>query len=111
MIIDLKQEIKNRRIPNDITFVPARAVVHYAVFVDGQVVALEAIFPECPAKTIKLPYLRSLPDEVSLCADGKTLLHKRFGKGTAFACVVVFKNQIVPVTYSSSSLKKFMVSL
>ena len=100
MIIDLKQEIKNRRIPDDITFVPAGAIVHHAVFGDGQIVALEASFPEYPAKTIKLPYLRSLPDEVSLCADGKTLLHKRFGKGTVFACIIVFKNQIVPVTLS-----------
>lgn len=71
--------------------VPAGAIVRHVAFGEGQVVALEASFPECPAKTFEVPYLRSLPDEISLCSDGKTLLHDRFGEGTVFAYIVVFK--------------------
>ena len=67
-----------------------------------RVVALEASFPECPAKTFEVPYLRSLPDEISFCADGKTLLHDRFGEGTVFAYIVVFKNHMMPLTYPTA---------
>ena len=82
--------------------VPAGAIVRHVTFGEGQVVALEASFPECPAKTFEVPYLRSLPDEISFCADGKTLLHDRFGEGTVFAYIVVFKNHMMPLTYPAS---------
>ena len=82
--------------------VPAGAIVRHVAFGEGQVVALEASFPECPAKTFEVPYLRSLPDEISFCADGKTLLHDRFGEGTVFAYIVVFKNHMMPLTYPAS---------
>ena len=82
--------------------VPAGAIVRHVTFGEGQVVALEASFPECPAKTFEVPYLRSLPDEISFCADGKTLLHDRFGEGTVFAYIVVFKNHMMPLTYPSA---------
>ena len=82
--------------------VPAGAIVRHVTFGEGQVVAIEANFPECPAKTVELPYLRSLPDEISFCADGKTLLHDRFGEGTVFAYIVVFKNHMMPLTYPSA---------
>ena len=82
--------------------VPAGAIVRHVTFGEGQVVALEASFPECPAKTVEVPYLRSLPDEISFCADGKTLLHDRFGEGTVFAYFVVFKNQMIPLTYPAA---------
>ena len=85
----------------DIPLVPAGAVVHHAAFGDGQVVALEANFPNCHIKTFEVPYLHSLPDEISFCADGKTLLHDRFGEGTVFAYVVVFKNRMMSLTYPS----------
>ena len=68
----------------------------------GQVVALEVSFSECPSKIFEVPYLRSLPDEISFCADGKTLLHDRFGEGTVFAYIVVFKNHMIPLTYPAS---------
>ena len=68
----------------------------------GQVVAIEASFPECHAKTVELPYLRSLPDEVSFCPDGKSLLHDRFGEGTVYAYVVVFKNHMMPMSYPAA---------
>ena len=79
--------------------VPAGAIVRHVAFGEGQVVALEASFPECPTKTFEVPYLRSLPDEISFCVDGKTLLHDRFGEGTVFAYIVVFKNHMMPLTY------------
>ena len=82
--------------------VPAGAIVRHVAFGEGQVVALEASFPECPAKTFEVPYLRSLPDEISFCADGKTLLHDRFGEGTVFAYIVVFKNHMMPLTYPAT---------
>lgn len=82
--------------------VPAGAIIRHTVFGEGQVVALEASFPECPAKTFKVPYLHSLPDEISFCANGKTLLHDRFGEGEVYAYIVVFKNHIMPLTYPSA---------
>ena len=82
--------------------VPAGAIIRHAVFGEGQVVALEASFPECPAKTFKVPYLHSLPDEISFCANGKTLLHDRFGEGEVYAYIVVFKNHIMPLTYPAA---------
>ena len=82
--------------------VPAGAIIRHAVFGEGQVVALEASFPECPAKTFKVTYLHSLPDEISFCAYGKTLLHDRFGEGEVYAYIVVFKNHIMPLTYPSA---------
>ena len=90
-----------KNMPDDAPLIPAGAIVHHAVFGDGQVVALEASFPECSTKTIELPYLRSLPDEISFCADGKTLLHERFGEGTVFAYVIVFPQKIMKLSYPS----------
>lgn len=84
--------------------IPAGAIVKHEIFGEGQVVAIEASFPECLTETIELPYLRSLPDEVSFCSDGKTLLHDRFGKGTAYAYVIVFRKVIIRL--SSSKIYK-----
>ena len=82
--------------------VPAGAIVRHVAFGEGQVVAIEASFPECPTKTVELPYLRSLPDEVSFCPDGISLLHNRFGEGTVYAYVVVFKNHMMPMSYPAA---------
>ena len=82
--------------------VPAGAVVQHVVFGEGQVVALEAIFPDSPTKTIELPYLRSLPEEVSFCPDGKSLLHDRFGEGTVYAYVIVFPKAIMKLSYPAA---------
>lgn len=87
---------------DEVPLVPAGAIVRHVTFGEGQVVALEASFPKCSAKTCEVPYLRSLPDEISFCADGKTLLHDRFGEGTVFAYIVVFKNHMMPFTYPAS---------
>ena len=88
--------IQKRR---DNPLVPAGAIVHDVCWGNGQVVALIANFPEHNKTCVKLPYLMSLPDEVSHCADGQTLLHDRFGEGTISGYVVVFKNQILSLSY------------
>ena len=82
--------------------VPAGAIIRHAVFGEGQVVGMVANFAECATKLVELPYLRALPDEVSYCADGKTLLHERFGEGTISAFIVVFPKHIMKLTYPSS---------
>ena len=79
--------------------IPAGAIVKHEVFGEGQVVALEANFPDYPAKIIELPYLRSLPDEISFFPDGKSLLHDRFGEGTVYAYVIVFSKVIMRLSY------------
>lgn len=87
---------------DEVPLVPAGAIVRHVAFGEGQVVAIEASFPECPAKTVELPYLRSLPDEVSFRPDGISLLHDRFGEGTVYAYVVVFKNHMMPMSYPAT---------
>lgn len=85
--------------PDEAPLVPAGAIVRHTTFGVGQVVAIEASFPECPTKTIELPYLRSLPDKVSFCPDGRTLLHDDFGEGETYAYVVVFPKEIMRLSY------------
>lgn len=82
--------------------VPPGAMVRHVAFGVGQVVGLMASFPGCQAKTMNLPYLRGLPDEVSMEADGKTLHHERFGQGSVYAYIIVFKKMIMPMSYPSS---------
>ena len=79
--------------------IPAGAIVRHVAFGEGQVVAIEASFPESSSKTVELPYLRSLPDEVSFCPDGKSLLHDRLGEGTVYAYVIVFQKVIMRLSY------------
>ena len=81
--------------------VPAGAIIRHAVFGEGQVVGMVANFSECAAKLVELPYLRALPDEVSYCPDGKTLLHERFGEGEISAFIIVFPNHIMKICYPS----------
>jgi len=79
--------------------VPAGAIVRHVAFGEGQIVAIEAKFPEFRTETLELPYLRSLPDEVCFCSNGSRLLHDRFGEGTVCAYVVVFPNNIIRLVY------------
>lgn len=87
---------------NEAPLIPAGAIVRHKAFGEGQVVAIEACFSDCATKTVELPYLRSLPDEVSFCLDGKSLLHDRFGEGTVYAYVVVFPKVIMRLSYPSA---------
>ncbi len=89
--------------------IPAGAIVKHEVFGEGKVVAIEASFPECLAKVIELPYLRSLPDEVSFCPDGKKLLHDRFGEGMVFAYVIVFPKVVMRLSYPDAFEGSLMV--
>lgn len=90
--------------------IPVGAIVKHEVFGEGQIVALEASFPECPTKTIELPYLRSLPEEVSFCSDGKKLLHDRFGEGTVCAYVIVFPTVIMRLSYPEAFKDSLLVA-
>lgn len=99
-----KEIMEGLKPPSDtiIPIVPAGAIVHHTVFGEGQVIGIQANFTECQTKTIDLPYLRSLPDEVSFYPDGKTLLHERFGKGVVFAYIIVFKKAIMHLSYPAA---------
>ena len=87
---------------DEVPLVPASAIVRHVTFGEGQVVAIEVNFPDCPAKTVELPYLHSLPDEVSFSPDGRSLLHDRFGERTAYAYVIVFSKVIMRLSYPSA---------
>lgn len=87
---------------DEMPLVPAS--VRHVTFGEGQVVAIEVNFPDCPAKTVELPYLRSLPDKVSFSPDGRSLMHDRFGERTAYAYayVIVFSKVIMRLSYPSA---------
>lgn len=86
--------------------VPPGAVVRHVAFGAGQVIGLMASFPSYQAKTMKLPYLRGLPDEISMESDGTTLHHEQFGKGEVYAYIIVFDKMIMSMSYPSSFLDK-----
>lgn len=79
--------------------IPAGAVVNDNVWGTGQVIALIASFDGYKTGTVKLPYLMGLPEEVTMCADGKTLLHERFGQGNILDFVVMFSNLEITLSY------------
>lgn len=66
-----KMNIKSHMAP----VVSAGAIVKHIAFGNGQVVGIEASFPEKYKGTIKIPYLVGLPDEISMDPNGKTLHH------------------------------------
>ena len=82
--------------------VPAGAVVRHTAWGEGQVVAVEVCFPDGPAEAVELPYLQALPEGVSLCADGKTLLHDRLGEGRVSAYKAVFPNVVAELPYPAA---------
>lgn len=90
-----------KRVVATVPIVPPGAMVRHIAFGIGQVVGLMASFPGSQSKTMELPYLIGLPDEVSMDADGKTLHHERFGKGSVYAYVIVFDKWIMSISYPS----------
>lgn len=104
VVAERAQEVRTgvKRTVATAPIVPPGAMVRHVVFGVGQVVGLMASFPGCQAKTMKLPYLRGLPDEVSMESDGKTLHHERFGKGSVYAYIIVFNKWIMPMSYPSA---------
>ena len=87
---------------DEVPIIPAGAILRHTVLGEGQVVALEASFPECPTKSVRLPYLRSLPDGMSFCPDGKSLLDDRFGEGRVYAYIAIFRRDIMYLSYPSA---------
>lgn len=105
VVLEKVQGIIGRAIHSEVMelpVVPAGAVVWHEVFGEGQVVALEATFPECLTKIIELPYLLTLPDEVGFRPDGIHLFHDRFGEGKVCAYVIVFRQVIMRLSYPSA---------
>ena len=90
-----KMNIKSHMAP----VVSAGAIVKHIAFGNGQVVGIEASFPEKYKGTIKIPYLVGLPVEISMDPNGKTLHHMRFGKGEIYAYIVVFEKMIMEISY------------
>ena len=82
--------------------VPFGTRVHHFVFGQGQVVSLIAAFPNCPAKTIEVPYLNALPEEIRINPDGKTLHHERFGEGFVYGYTIAFQNYILRMTVADT---------
>lgn len=82
--------------------VPFGTMVHHCIFGQGQIVSLMASFPNCPAKTIEVPYLNALPEEIHINADGKTLHHARFGEGSVYGYTIAFQNYILRMTVADT---------
>ena len=90
----------------DAPIVPPGAMVRHVAFGVGQVVGLMASFSGSRDKTIELPYLRGLPEGLTMKADGQTLHHERFGEGSIYAYIVVFENRIMPISYPTAFTDK-----
>lgn len=78
---------------------PPGANICHLIYGEGRVVAMDVYFPEAKVKDKKIPYLVGIPDEISLYADGKTILHERYGEGIIRAYVVAFQNEIIPLCF------------
>lgn len=80
----------------------ADANVHHMAFGEGQTVTFEANFTKYHTKkrlNLHICIFAFFIGCSEFCADGKTLLHDRFGKGTVFAYIMAFKNHMIPLTY------------
>lgn len=97
---DVRTGIKRTDVA-DAPMLPPGATVRHVEFGVGQVVGLMASFHGYQTKTMKIPYLKRLSDEISTEYDGKTLHHKRFGKGDVYAYIIVFNKMIIPIYYPS----------
>ena len=86
---------KNKKVP----IVPPGANICHLIYGEGRVVAMDVYFPEAKVKDKKIPYLMGIPDEISLYADGKSVLHERYGEGVIRAYVVAFQNEIMSLCF------------
>ncbi len=104
-VSDLANELRNRTkhtYLSALPTVPPGAMIRHSVFGTGQVVGLMASFPGCQTRSWELPYLRGLPDGITMDADGQTLRHNRFGTGMVYAYIVVFDKEIMPIPYPAA---------
>ena len=69
------------------------------IYGEGRVVAIDVYFSDAKVKGKRIPFLMGIPDEISLFADGKTILHERYGEGVIRAYVVAFQNEIMPLSF------------
>lgn len=61
-------------------------------------IAIDVCFSRSKAKSVRFPYLNGISDELSLCDNGKKILHERFGEGEICSYVVAFKNSIISLS-------------
>lgn len=87
------------------------AIVNHLTFGEGQVVGMIANFPEYPAKLMELPYLISLPQEVYIDVDGKTLHHENFGEGCIIGFIIAFSKKIMRLSYPADFTKSSLISM
>jgi hypothetical protein len=100
LLDDLIKQMKDRHILFDISDLPLDTPAN----INTARQRLENILAQTDEiqYAIELPYLKSLPDDVSFCPDGKGLLHDRFGSGSVFAYVVVFPKAIMRMSYPAA---------
>lgn len=103
LVIDEKIELlqKTQKIykTENVPIISPGAIIYHVAFGEGQVIGVVACFPECRTSIMEFPYLISLPEELSTDADGKTLHHERFGRGTIIAFIIVFSKIIMKLSY------------
>lgn len=87
------------------------AIVNHLTLGEGQVVGMIANFPEYPAKLMELPYLISLPQEVYIDVDGKTLHHENFGEGCIIGFIIAFSKRIMRLSYPADFTKSSLISM
>ena len=86
---------KNKELP----IVLPGANINCPGYGEGQVIAIDVCFSRSKAKSVRFPYLNGISDELSLCDNGKKILHERFGEGEICSYVVAFKNSIISLSY------------
>lgn len=112
-VVEEKVELllKGQIVGKDENGVRAGAIVHHAVYGEGQVIGMIANFPEYPAKLMELPYLISLPQGVHIDVDGKTLHHENFGDGCIVGFIIVFSKGIMRLSYPADFSKGSLVTI
>ena len=68
----------------------------------GQVIAIEVSLPNYQTKVAKFPYLNGIPEELNIDSDGRKIYHNRFGEGIILACIIAFKNAIIPLSWNET---------
>ena len=92
-------------------WVRAGAVINHAVYGEGIVTDMIANFPQYPEKLTELPYLISLPKEVQIDINGKTLHHDGFGDGYIVSFIVVFQKGIIRLLYPTDFVKDPLIKI
>ncbi len=86
----------------EMPIISAGSTVYSPAFGEGQIIGIKACFQESADKVIEIPYLKGIPDEISFGSDGISLVHDKFGMGKLFAYIVVFRKNIMQLSYPSA---------